>query len=506
MAAWATLSAAGCDVFLSERGSEGHACLPGSKPCAEGLICESDGVCGPGCASAAECDDDNGCTEDLCIAGRCSHEAVADGTGCDDGQFCTDPDTCRDGTCGGPPRVCDDGKPCTDDACEGGQCIFPPVADGSQCDDGNACTVDDSCSGGDCEGGPIDCSHLDTPCQRGVCEEESGACAAYDVDDGTECDDGDACTVDDVCQSGQCVGEGLDSDGDGYIDAECGGSDCDDGDADVHPMAAEGLDAAGSCDDGIDNDCDACTDAGDLDCGGLEPCWLVIPEGIFEMGSTDEQAEDDELAVREVEVAGFEMTKTEVTVAQYAACVDVGGCAYDQDELPAGCVWHDRQDLPYRPMNCVTWQQADNFCAWVGGRLPSEAEWEYAARSAGRDIVYPWGDAPATCDLAVIEEEEGSAGCGSGAAADVCSRPDGNSDQGLCDMASNVWEWVWDYYHNSYVGAPNNANPWLSPATSSRALRGGSWYYDGSKARAANRGAEDPERHDCTGGGFRCAR
>ena len=141
-------------------------------------------------------------------------------------------------------------------------------------------------------------------------------------------------------------------------------------------------------------------------------------------------------------------------------------------------------------MNCVNWAQAEAFAKWAGGRLPSEAEWEYAARSAGKDQKYPWGNDNATCKKAVISD--GGDGCGKESTWPVCSKTEGNSEQGLCDMAGNVWEWVQDRYHNTYIGAPTDGSAWESPAVSYRVFRGGSWYDIASNARAAFRGGGSP--------------
>ena len=140
-----------------------------------------------------------------------------------------------------------------------------------------------------------------------------------------------------------------------------------------------------------------------------------------------------------VTVNSFEMAKTLVTVEQYKVCVDAKACTVPS--AGPDCNW----GVPGRgkhPVNCVDWQQAQTFSAWEGGRLPTEAEWEYAARSGGRDQKYPWGDSPPTCEKAVFK------GCGTGTAP-VCSKPAGNTAQGLCDAAGNVWEWMEDRYHPS---------------------------------------------------------
>ena len=83
--------------------------------------------------------------------------------------------------------------------------------------------------------------------------------------------------------------------------------------------------------------------------------------------------------------------------------------------------------------------------------MPSESEWEYAARSGGQDIDYPWGNEEATCDYAVMDDDTHSSGCDTGRTWAVCGRSvDGDTDQGLCDMSGNVWEWVQDWYHGCY--------------------------------------------------------
>jgi formylglycine-generating enzyme len=127
----------------------------------------------------------------------------------------------------------------------------------------------------------------------------------------------------------------------------------------------------------------------------------------------------------------------------------------------------------YHPINCVDWKQARTFAQWVGGDLPTDAQWEYASRSAGKDWEYPWGNAKATCEYAVM-----SYGCGKGGTWPVCSKKKGNTEQGLCDMAGGVWEWMRDEY-KSYD-------------SSSRMVRGGSWRNNAWYLRSANRDYNSP--------------
>ena len=165
------------------------------------------------------------------------------------------------------------------------------------------------------------------------------------------------------------------------------------------------------------------------------------------------------------------------------------------------CNW-GYEDREAHPINCVDWTQASAYCAWVGGRLPTESEWEYAARDGGKDQIYPWGDASATCEYAVMDD--GGDGCGEGRTWPVCSKPKGNTSHGLCDMSGNVWEWVQDWYHSSYTGAPTDGSAWEDPVGSNRVIRGGS-FYGAAYLRASGRSYASPSAQ---GGshGFRCVR
>jgi len=218
------------------------------------------------------------------------------------------------------------------------------------------------------------------------------------------------------------------------------------------------------------------------------------------MGSED--GDSDEMPVHIVMVPTFEMGKTQVTVDQYRACVDAGACT--APSTSEWCNW-GQSDRGKHPINCVDWHQAQAYAKWAGGRLPSEAEWEYAARSGGRDWKYPWGNENATCERAVMDDGSGN-GCGRGNTTwPVCSKPKGNTTHGLCDMAGNVWEWVQDWYHDSYKGAPTDGSAWEKPTGSSRVDRGGSWGNGAGSVRAAIRNHASPGyRHDTLG--FRLAR
>ncbi len=229
---------------------------------------------------------------------------------------------------------------------------------------------------------------------------------------------------------------------------------------------------------------------------GIE--WVRMSGGSFQMGSIG--GERDERPVRTVKLKSFAISKTEVTVGQYRACVQAGVCsaplAFDE------CNW-DKPDRDDHPINCVDWAQASTFAQWAGGRLPSEAEWEYAARSQGRQQTYPWGEAKADCSRAVMRDGE-KRGCGRGDVTfPVCTRPEGNTAQGLCDMAGNAWEWVEDWY-GPYGEAPQDGGARTASAKH-KVNRGGGCSSPAGLMRTTGRYWGLPsDRFNCLG--FRVAR
>ena len=231
---------------------------------------------------------------------------------------------------------------------------------------------------------------------------------------------------------------------------------------------------------------------------------IKIKGGSFMMGG---KSSDDEKPIHAVTVKDFSMTKTEVTVKQYRKCVDAGACSaphwddntcyvYNGSRWEKGILGEKfREDQ--KPVVCVDWQQAREFAKWVDGDLPSEAQWEYASRSRGRNVKYPWGNKEANCDVAVMDD--GGYGCGRYETWEVCSKTGGNTAQGLCDMGGNVMEWVLDEWHGSYENAPSKDIGWCSDrrcdsnTSASRVYRGGSLINDASFLRSADRLNSSPD-------------
>ncbi len=193
-------------------GKSGCQAVPGPGGCSDGNACTSGdtcqgGACVPGGASS--CDDDNPCTTDSCtpIAG-CSHSSS--GGNCNDDNACTSGDACKNGACLGTAVVCNDSNLCTNDSCDTqAGCQF--VNNAALCSDGNVCTTDDVCQGGKCLGLlVIDCNDFN-PCTTDVCDPKL-ACQHKAIADGSKCDDGNGCTVQDACVAGKCLGQGKSCD------------------------------------------------------------------------------------------------------------------------------------------------------------------------------------------------------------------------------------------------------------------------------------------------------
>jgi formylglycine-generating enzyme required for sulfatase activity len=213
---------------------------------------------------------------------------------------------------------------------------------------------------------------------------------------------------------------------------------------------------------------------------------VAIASGSYTMGAVD--GELDERPLHEVQLAAFELDRTEVTVRAYEKCVRAGACS----PADTGSLCNAGQERKSsHPINCVDWTQATSYCRWAGKRLPTEEEWEYAARgSDGRH--YPWGNqAPDThvCWEAISGEREGTC--------EVGTHPRGDSPFGIHDLSGNVWEWTSSGYSPEYGKLRS---------LESRVARGGGWWFGGASLLRATFRFRNASEYKATFLGFRCAR
>ncbi len=237
------------------------------------------------------------------------------------------------------------------------------------------------------------------------------------------------------------------------------------------------------------------------------PDMVSIPAGVFSMGS--ERGADDESPQRSVTLSAYQIGRTEVTNTQYLMFWLADGgvvsahtpIAYDHVGL-----WPDiAESRPDDPVVGVTWEDAQACARWMGCRLPTEAEWERAARGDdGR--AYPWGDvfarptsgAKAHANIRGVDD-------GHEGPAPVASYPTGSSPFGAMDMAGNVAEWVTDRYSATYYRRAADVDPPGPETGFYRVIRGGSWAHDALDARVARRLSEYPDM-GLSYVGFRVAR
>jgi len=253
-------------------------------------------------------------------------------------------------------------------------------------------------------------------------------------------------------------------------------------------------------------DCDVC------------PEMVVIPGGSFLMGSPEGEKGryGDEGPRHEVAISRFALGRHEVTRLEFAHFIaqtghTTGPCVYweayfgnirrvrDLDLINPS---HQRRQTGQHPVACISFGDAQAYVDWLSKetgnpyRLPSESEWEYAARARTRS-PYFWGeDAGSACDYANGHDETGketnlfnweSLPCDDSQALTAPVGSYNANGFSLSDMAGNLWEWVEDHYHESYEGAPADGRAWLSPTRSTRVLRGGSWEDEPRDLRSARR-------------------
>ena len=225
-----------------------------------------------------------------------------------------------------------------------------------------------------------------------------------------------------------------------------------------------------------------------LSAGGKGPEMVVVPAGSFLMGAATNEAgsDDNEYPQHRVNIPAFAIGKYEVTFSDYDQFAQATG-----RDQPGDSGWGRGQ----RPVINVSWTDAQAYTEWLSAqtgnryRLPSEAEWEYAAR-AGTTTDWFWGDDEALANQFAWFRDN----------SDEKTQPVGKKKPntfGLYDMAGNVWEWVEDTSHDSYTFAPQDGSPWISGnAWEPRVLRGGTWYYSPAPLRSASRYGFNPDIAD----------
>lgn len=242
---------------------------------------------------------------------------------------------------------------------------------------------------------------------------------------------------------------------------------------------------------------DTCGGRREVTCGGdcEYSAMKLIAAGPFTRGC-DESAmacSPDTVPLREITLSEYLIDESEVTQARYDRCVLYGLCAAPPS---VGCHW-DPTGNASLPVSCVSWFDAARFCNWLGKRLPTEAEWERAARGT-QQALHPWGAQAPTCSLANY------VACAAGAPLPVGTLPEGKSPDSLKDMAGNVAEWVADYYDVAYYAAAPQSDPPGAEQGNARVVRGGGYDSDGPALTTFERSASSPsDRHPARG--FRCA-
>lgn len=229
---------------------------------------------------------------------------------------------------------------------------------------------------------------------------------------------------------------------------------------------------------------------------------VLVPAGEFTMGSTD--GSEDEKPVHQVSLDAYYLDKYEVTVGRYAKFLDATGF-----NGPPKWTTMDQPLHQKRPIVNVDWSDASNYCEWAGKRLPTEAEWEKAARGAdGR--IYPWGNEPPDPLRANYGKEKWN---NHDALQPVGQLKDGKSPYGIYDLAGNVWEWVSDWYDPDYYTTSPPQNPKGPKSGKYKVLRGGSWDLAPENLRSTRRDLNIPlapsyesPAYRNFNSGFRCAK
>ena len=244
---------------------------------------------------------------------------------------------------------------------------------------------------------------------------------------------------------------------------------------------------------------------------------VYVPAGNFLMGSPEGVGDADENPQHTVYLDAYWIDETEVTNSMYQKCVSTGFCTEPSDKSSyTRPSYYGNPDYANYPVIYVNWNQAAQYCSWAKRRLPTEAQWEKAARGEN-GLIYPWGNESPTGNLVNFADAssnlsfaDNSINDGFADTSPVGSFPQGASPYGALNMAGNVWEWVADFYSDSYYFESSNggssiiSNPFGPGSGDQYVFRGGSWYSTIRLLRTANRNWDIPTQvfHNL---GFRCA-
>ena len=301
-----------------------------------------------------------------------------------------------------------------------------------------------------------------------------------------ECRIASDCAVDERCYQQQCIADAIVPPNDtNNPNNNVTSPDGSDGTIGTDSGGTSPLDQPFYGDDGSSTD----SDNGE----SLEPgeiVWITVPgtsSSLEDLTNTSNEAIGKQWSVKQ-----FDITQSEITVAQYHPCVEAGVCAEPTPANASPSTYHvfDVSSSTH-PVNFVNWEEALTFCNWVGGFLPSETQWEYAATGGGQDIDFPWGDEPSP-DCSVANIGYCTENFAEVQTTPVCSIRRGNNSLGLCDMTGNLWEWANDTWETG-VGL--------------KAMRSGSWS-TGARYMYTNVGARKygGSVNRYADAGIRCAR
>ena len=222
---------------------------------------------------------------------------------------------------------------------------------------------------------------------------------------------------------------------------------------------------------------------------------LYVPAGEFTMGSSS--GFDNERPAHTVYLDEFWIDQTEVTIHMYSLCVKAKICKEPIIKRSFRYAnYYGSPDFEKYPVIHVDWNMAKTYCEWADRRLPTEAEWEKAARG-DQALTYPWGNEEPNHHLLNFDNPIGELTA-------VGSYPNGASPYGALDMAGNAWEWVADWYSETYYASSPTSNPLGPKSGQERVLKGGSWLDNSIRVRSSNRNHARPD-DACVNCGFRCA-